>query len=301
MTLGALIEQGWGDHAADPEGVFERLRGASDPAETPAEALALARLAAHVGGEHLGLWTATIALLNGLVAAAGAGTPECQGVHRLLAALHRAAGDEAASRTHQSQAHDPGLPEASTRLRILATTAAMCVGQGRLAEGIADFESAVNLAAYGPAATDPAARDLAVAANNLACTLEHRSAPTPAELALMLEAAYVARRFWTVVGGWRAIERAEYRLCMSHLKAGRPPDAVRHAAECLRIVRENGGDPAEAFFAHEASARAAHARGDLPGAVVHLEAAVDTAPAIEDPELRAFCDAELLRLGAALV
>lgn len=31
MTLGALIEQGWGDHAADPEGVFERLPGGLGP------------------------------------------------------------------------------------------------------------------------------------------------------------------------------------------------------------------------------------------------------------------------------
>ena len=48
------------------------------------------------------------------------------------------------------------------------------------------------------------------------------------------------------------IERAEYRLSMSYLKAGDAEQALVHANECLRICTENGALPLDMFFAHEA-------------------------------------------------
>lgn len=301
MALDDVLSRGWNDHAADAAGVFDTLAAAVDLVGTPAEAFAFARLAAHVGAEHLGRHGEAIALLQAALARAGgdAATAESQGVHRLLAAVHRCAGDSGASEHHLSLGTEAS-GETSARIRVLAIAASMQVGQGRLAAGGADLDAAVALAGAERAHGDPAARELAVAANNLACGLEDAPELDDAGRALMLRAARVARRYWAVAGGWLQVERAEYRLCMCHLKAGAATEARGHAEACLRIVRENGGDPGESFFAHEACARAAHAAGDLPAAVVHLEAAADTLPGIDDADLRGFCDTTLVALGQLL-
>jgi hypothetical protein len=301
MALDDVLSRGWNDHATDAAGVFATLSAVADQARTPAEVLAYARLVAHVGGEHLGRFTEAIALIEGALSRAGGDAPtaESQGVHRLRAAVHRCAGDADAS-DHHRRLGTAESGETSGRIRVLALSAAMQVGQGRLTAGGADLDAAVALAGADLDRADPAARELAVAANNLACGLEE--APTLDETgrALMLRAAQVARRFWALAGTWMHVERAEYRLCMSHLKAGAVTEARGHGEACLRIVRENGGDPGESFFAHEACARAAHAAGDLPAAVVHLEAASDALAGIEDAEFRAFCDATLVSLGLLL-
>lgn len=301
MALDDVLSRGWNDHATDAAGVFETLSAAADQAGTPAEVLAYARLVAHVGGEHLGRFGEAIALIEAALSRAGGDAPteESQGVHRLLAAVHRCAGDSGASERHLSLG-TAASGETSARIRVLAIAASMQAGQGRLAAGGADLDAAVALAGAERAHGDPAARELAVAANNLACGLEDAPELDDAGRALMLRAARVARRYWAVAGGWLQVERAEYRLCMCHLKAGAATEARGHAEACLRVVRENGGDPGESFFAHEACARAAHAAGDLPAAVVHLEAASDALAGIEDTELRAFCDATLVSLGLLL-
>jgi hypothetical protein len=301
MSLDDLLTRGWDDHAGDAAGVFDRLVTLAERVASPADALAYARLVAHVGGEHLGRFTEAVALIEGVASRAGgeAPTAESQGVHRLLAALHRCAGDTAASARHLvSGTGEAG--EASARIRVLAQAAAMQVGQGRLQAGGADLEAAVALAEAGLAQGDPAVRDLAVAGNNLACGLEEAPALDDTGRALMLRAARIARRFWAVAGGWMQVERAEYRLCMSHLKAGAVIEARAHGEACLQIVRENGGDPGESFFAHEACARAAHAAGDLPAAVLHFEAASDALAGIDDAGFRGFCDATLATLGQTL-
>lgn len=301
MALDDVLSRGWNEHAADAAGVFDTLVAAAAEVTDAGEALAYARLVAHVGGEHLGRFAETIALLQSALARGGgdASTTESQGVHRLLAAVHRCAGDAEASDRHWVLgAGDAG--ETSARIRVLALAAAMGAGQGRLEAAGADLDAAVALAGTDLARADPAARELAVAANNLACGLEESPTLDDTGRALMLRAARVARRFWALAGGWMQVERAEYRLCMTHLKAGAVAEARGHGEACLRIVRENGGDPGESFFAHEACARAAHAAGDLPAAVVHLEAASDALAGIEDAGFRSFCDASLVSLGQLL-
>jgi hypothetical protein len=61
------------------------------------------------------------------------------------------------------------------------------------------------------------------------------------------------------------VERAEYRLAMSWLKADDLPQARRHAQACLEIVREHDAAALEHFFAWEALGRVERAAGNATG------------------------------------
>src|SRR5438477_192569 len=74
------------------------------------------------------------------------------------------------------------------------------------------LDEALGLAAYGPTAKDPAARSLAVTGNNLASTLESTANRTPAQTALMVRAAEIGLRFWSLAGGPFETALAHYRL-----------------------------------------------------------------------------------------
>src|SRR5581483_5972026 len=144
----------------------------------------------------------------------------------------RCKGDTLAQELCEEAARTGGdVPVASDKARVLAVAAAALAGQKRTKEAIRDWKLALELAQYGPKKTDPAARALAVTGNNLASALEEQADRTADERALMLEAAKAARRFWEIAGGWQEVERAEYRLCMSHLKAGEPSIALEHASK----------------------------------------------------------------------
>lgn len=257
-TLEGLVQQGWQDHAKDAAGVLARLPGAIDLVKTPAHAMSLAGLVVHVAGEHLGLWDEGIRLVERIRGLALADVPAEASLCRSLAILHLCRGDEPTAARFLAAGRSEH-PEASDRARVLATVAAAFVGQRRIAEASAAFQSALQLAAYGPGPGDPAARALAVTGNNLAAELEERAASGPAlteaETELMVEAARCGRRFWEVAGGWREVERAEYRLALSLLAAGEVDEALGHAHTCRHIVAEHGDEPVELFFAHEALAR----------------------------------------------
>jgi len=261
-TLEGLVQQGWQDHARDAAGVLARLPNAIDLVKTPAHALSLAGLAVHVAGEHLGLWDEGIGLVERIRGLALADDPAERSLCRSLAILHLCRGDEAAAARFLAAGRSGGdVPEASDQARVLATVASAFVGQRRIGEAAAAFQSALQLVAYGPGPKDPAARALAVTGNNLAAELSERAGRTEAETELMLEAARCGRRFWEVAGGWREVERAEYRLALCHLAAGEATDALAHARACLHGVREHGDEPLELFFAHEALARVKKALG----------------------------------------
>jgi hypothetical protein len=304
MSFDEFLSQGWADHAADPRGVWDRLPRALALVEQPRHGAALAGLAAHVAGEHLGRFDDGVAFLEDLAGLPGwdAATPEAKAVRRLEAALHLCAGRKAEAARCEAQGRSGGsLPGASDRIRVLATAAAALAGQGRAEMALRWLEDARTLAAYGPGKEDPAARALAVAGNNLAVALEQKAERTPQERRLMLLAARTGRRWWEVAGGWREVERAEYRLAMSHLKAGDPASvALRHARACESIVKENGAEPGEAFFAKEVLARAHAAAGDRAAAHRARDDAAALLPRVEDEGFRSFCAAELASLDRAL-
>jgi hypothetical protein len=169
-------------------------------------------------------------------------------------------------------------------------------GQKRTGDAVRWFDEAIEVASYGPSKDDPASRALAVAANNLACTLEEREGRSKTETSLMLRAAEAARRYWEIAGTWLHVERAEYRLAISNLAAGRSRGALEHAGTCLRIVEENGSDPVEMFFAREALARAHDALGDRQATARERENAADLLGSITDEETRQYCAAALAKL-----
>jgi hypothetical protein len=139
-----------------------------------------------------------------------------------------------------------------------------------------------------------------VTANNIAVEFENRATLTDDERAMMLRAAVVARRFWGIAGGWMETERAEYRLALSNIKARNAEAALRHGEECLRIVEANGSDAGEAFFAHEAIARARLAAGDKAAAKRERDRMAEILPTIADEEFRSFAAGELPKLDADL-
>ncbi|MEZ0228788.1 MAG: hypothetical protein ACAI25_09200 [Planctomycetota bacterium] len=282
----SLVEQGWAEHEKDSAGVLARCEGAI-PEVTEAKHLpGLAALLVHVAGEHLGEWKRGLSALDRMMSlpVVKAGTAEAQALLRSRATLLLASGDRATADEVIARAQTAGLPVASTRIRVLAVAASALAGQKQVEAGVALFEEALSLAAYGPDKADPAARALAVTGNNLACSLEEKKVRTPAEDRLLELAARTGRRFWEVAGTWIEVERAEYRLAMTCLALGRAKDAVTHANECLALCEKNGADAGELFFANEALARAHKAR------MVELLAEVDAG-------IRPWCEETLKKLG----
>lgn len=303
MTLDEFVSKGWQDHATDAAGVFARLPDGLALVTGTNQLPALAALTVHVAGEHLGKWNEGVALLDRIAALPAFDATSAAGklVMRSKAVLHHCAGDrEAEARAFAAGCSGGEIPEASDRIRVLAVAASALAYQKRLEEARADFEECVRLAAYGPKATDPAARALAVTAHNIAVEFENRPELTKDERALMIRAAYVSRDFWKIAGGWREAERAEYRLAMSHIKANDAAAAVRHATQCRKIVEENGSDAGELAFAREALSRAKLKGGDRDGAKFERDAMAGVVPAIADEGFRSFAADELRKLDADL-
>jgi tetratricopeptide (TPR) repeat protein len=253
----SLVQQGWSDHERDSAGVLERLGSALGRIVSSAEIPPVAALLTHVAGEHLGRWDDGLALLDRIAALPvhDASNPDGQALARSRAVLLLCSD-------RRSRAFEIIPDSPSARIRVLAVAGSALAGQRRTAEGIALFEEALGLAAYGPDKTDPAARALAVTGNNLAAGLEERPGRTKDEDRLLELASKTARRYWEVAGSWVEVERAEYRLAMTYVALGRGDEALEHAQLALRGCEENDADASELFFAREALLKAHHVRGD---------------------------------------
>lgn len=302
MQLDAFVNDGWRDHGDDAEGVWARMPAGLELVAAPTDLAKLANLIVHVAGEHLGLWDDGLALIARLRAHPlfDAALPEGKAVIRCSAVLEHAAGRHEEAARQLLLVRGTAFSEASDRIRMLAVSSAALLGRKRLPEATAAFEEAIALASYGPAKDDPAARAMAVTSNNMACELENLPQRTPEERALMLLASEAGLRFWSIAGGWMETERAHYRLSQSCLKAGLPARALEHAQRCLDIVRDNGSDPGEAFFAFEALSLARSAGGDAAGARAAADEAAAVLPSIADESFRTFAAGELDKLRAAV-
>src|SRR6185295_224246 len=93
---------------------------------------------------------------------------------------------------------------------------------------------------------------------------------------------------------------AEYRLAMSHIKAGDAATALTHAQEYLRIATENGSDPGDVFFAHEAFARSKLLAGDVPGAREQRDTMNALLPTMTDESFREFAAGEMAKFDKSL-
>jgi tetratricopeptide (TPR) repeat protein len=295
MDCATFVKQGWAEHGKDAEGVMARFAKGIDLAQTPGDLAALGALIVHVSGEHLGRWDEGTSLLELLTERPcyEAGSPAAQSLARSKAILHLCAGDAEAVEASF------GDESASGRIRVLTVAASALAGQKRTAEAVARFDEALGLAAYGPTADDPAARALAVTGNNLALELETKVDRTLDETALMKKAAAAGRRFWEISGTWLQVERAEYRLVVTHLAAGEPDVALTHAAACLAVCESNDAAPGELFFANEAVARANAALGNAQAAQAAREVAASLMPRLDD-DWRQECAGALAKLDALL-
>jgi hypothetical protein len=263
MTFNDYLKQAWNEHAADASKVAEGLLTGLKLVETNDQVGPMASLIVHVTGEHLGQWGRGIELLSSLKANASlvAGSDADGAVSRSIAALQVASGDDAVL---NSFGH-------SDRVRILAM-ASSALASSQTSRATSLLELALKIAESAKLeAKDAAHRALAVTGNNLACALEEKAARSESEVQLMILAARTSRRHWELAGGWMEVERAEYRLANTFLKAGKVEEASKHASACLEISKANGADELELFFANEAVAMVELARGEKLMAVNAVE------------------------------
>ena len=283
------IDGVWRTHADDPAAVAAQLDTGAGVATTPAQLARLVQLGNHLLGEHLGRYADGRAWLDRLRGHAQCRDDAAAAVATARASLALCEADGGAG----AEAAVAQLAPAD-RVRARATAAGHVVERDA-PRAAALWRDAITAADALPDGAAPA-RALAVAGNNIACTLEERAQRSPDERDLMLAAAEAARRWWQVAGGWLEVERAEYRLAMASLAAGDAARAVRHAAQCRQIVDANGSVPFERFYACEAQVLAARAAGDAAGAADAL-AAAHAAFAALDADDRDACRGTLDRLG----
>lgn len=268
MEFDRWLDQAWHDHADDSAGVAARIMAEGVAlAASDAHVAALARLAQHVLGEHLGRHADGRALLKRLGMHAAAGQASARTLRVLDAGLALCEGDDARAAL-----------DASERIRATAL-AAGTLGAGdatRAAELLQEALAAADIASL--ADDDPAVRALAVTGNNLACALEEKPERSAAERSLMLRAAVAARACWARAGTWLEVERAEYRLARSCTVAGDFDRARGHARACLEIVRAHDAPPLEVFFGWQALGLVEAAAGN---AASHAQALAEADAAFE--------------------
>jgi hypothetical protein len=288
MSLDAFIATAWNDHGDHPEEVADRLAGALDLLVSPADIPPFARIVTHVYGEHLGRWSAGVALLEALrgraqsdgdAGAAGA-------ITRSVAAL-RYAGNLDTSLAHLST---------DERIAALATAASALAAQLGWKRAIATYEEALRLAEPGLPSGSSALRALAVAGNNMAASLEEKPDRDPVETRGMVVAAEGGLRYWRLAGTWLEEERAEYRLARSLLQAGDPAAAVGHARRCVDICAANDAPPFERFFGYAVLAIANARVGDGAAHAAARQLALDQY-ALVAPDEKQWCEPELNELG----
>ncbi len=294
MNFDEWLGAAWQAHADDARGVAARVSEGAARVASEAQWLALAQLAQHVHGEHLGQWNAARACLDRL-----AQSP---------AYVDAGASGQARRRYRASLALCSGAADATDGLGASDRIRALALAAGNLAqnETVPDAKRAAGLwaqaldaaARSGLPATDPMHRTLAATGNAIACAMEDKPARSAPETDLMLAAAQAARAHWEIAGTWLEVERAEYRLAMSWLQAGDAVRARRHARACLDgIEAHDPGNAFERFFGWEAMAMAcmpegsgcAHATSQADAAIAQARAAF-AALADED---RAACAASL--------
>ena len=287
MDFDGWLSAAWTAHADDAPGVAARLSEGAARVDTETQWLALAHLAHHVHGEHLGQWDAGRACIDSL-----AGAP---------AYVDAGASGQARRRYLASLALSGGAADAADGLGISDRIRALAMAAGNLAQNEAAPDSvraaalwsqAIDIAANSSLpASDPMHRTLAATGNGLACAMEEKPARTPQETGLMLQAAQAAREHWALAGSWLEVERADYRLAMSWLKAGDAARARQHAQACLDGIAANDGPAFERFFGWEAMARVRIALRDADAAPAANQ--MRAAFAALEPDDRAACAASL--------
>jgi tetratricopeptide (TPR) repeat protein len=265
MTFNEFLKQAWDEHAAQPEQVARRLSDATSLIEKNEQIPSLAQLITHVLGEHLGLWDKGVQLLEQLklIPAFDSASESGKALTRFIASLELAGGQ-------RQSIEDLSL---SDQIRVLAVAASALSEQMKTEKAQELLREALEKGQLGIEKTDPANRALAVAGNNLACALEQKAERTQSEMDLMILAAQVGRKYWEIAGSWLEVERAEYRLSQTYLKANNFAKALEHAQTCLEVAQENNAPALELFFGYEALAQVEKVRNNPLGFAKAVELA----------------------------
>ena len=283
-----FLAQAWADHADRSEAVAEQLRTATPAPETSSQLAALARFVVHLCGEHLGAFD------DGRWRLAALAT------HPLADASVQSTlrvGQASLTLAHSGAADWHGF-SAEEQIRTEAAAAAISLGQHETQRAVALLQAARRRVAALPDAGAAAHRPLGIACHNMAWTLHDRgNSRSAADTAAMLAFAAGSKLHWSKAGTWLEVERGDYDLARCHLAAGQFDEALAHAAQCLATCTQNNAPPYEHFFAHEALARAQHARGDAPACARDVVAAAAAFDKLS-PDDQAACRTTLGELKA---
>jgi hypothetical protein len=258
VNFNEFLNQAWNDHATQSPHVAARIADGLKLINQGDQIPQMAQLVTHVFGEHLGQWDDGIKTLQLLKQAAvfEIGSEGDMTIARSIASLELAGGK-------RSSVADLSV---SDQIRVLAVAASALSEQKKSDQAQALFRNALETAQHSSLPKeDPANRALAVTGNNLACALEEKSSRNSAETEFMILAAKTARKYWEIAGTWLQIERAEYRLSQTFLKAGDLARSLEHARVCLEIIQKNNAPALEFLFGYEALALVEKALGNLFG------------------------------------
>lgn len=266
MNFDQYINDSWAKHATETQAVFASFDSAQDLMTTNDHIPILARLIAHVCGDHLAAWDVGSQKLLSLKQHSlyQPKTESEFALDRLSATLQLSAGQI-------SNLQDFSR---SDQARIYAQAAGMLSAHEKIETAQKYLEESLKLASTGLDTSDPAYRSLAITGNNLACTLEEKMDRSAAEVDLMILAAQTGRKFWELAGGPTEIATAEYRVSQSYLQAKKFEKSLEHAKLCLKSCEQYKGPALDYFFAYEAIALAEKSLGhhDLyENAVIHLK------------------------------
>tara|TARA_R110002072_G_scaffold534_2_gene3610 strand:- start:144445 stop:145269 length:825 start_codon:yes stop_codon:yes gene_type:complete len=247
-NLKDFINECWSIHDKKSDEVANNLKENLNLIDSTENIPGYVSIVTHTFGGHLGKWDEGRQLLKKITELDI--FENNQAVYRGLATLSYCMNDEIEFNKYLELS-----TEEASNVRIYAMAASELTAQGEVIMATQAFEKALSCAPENMTTENPAARALAISGNNLACELEEKNDRNDQEVKLMLTAAKAARKYWEIAGGWVEVERAQYRLAMSHLQAGQLNEALEHARICERICKENNADPFEKFFAHEALAK----------------------------------------------
>lgn len=282
MTFEEYLNDAWASHPKQSAELLKNFKSNFALISSGDEITSMGHLITHVSGEHLGEWGKGIQLLQELRT-----HPQLKDVaalNRFIASLSLS-DDKNFSIENFSD---------SDKVRILAMTASALASQNDLDRAARYLAEAEEICHLKLDKKDPANRNLAVASNNLACTFEEKPTLTHDETYLMIHAAFCARKFWEVAGTWLEVERAEYRLAKTFLKADILDKAFFHAEKCLEIISAHGNDPLEVFFGMEVLAQVENARNNNLGREEAVKCMRETFEKLK-PEDKVWCNETLER------
>lgn len=261
MNFEAYLQNAWTIHAVETQKLADEFSSNMSLIESNEQIAQFGAIITHVTGEHLGIWGDGISLLrllkNHSLMQAGSETERV--LLRSIASL-QIAGNLPVNIDSFST---------SDRVRILAmATCHLCLHDVNRSQKLIleALEKAKVLDSK-----DPANRSLAISGNNLACSLEEKTARTPEEVKLMILAAETGRKYWELAGNWREVAVAEYRLAMTYLQAKDLEKAMIHAQINLDLCQKNNAGDFDLFFVFEALAAIEKQKGNKQALQKNIE------------------------------